>query len=1126
MLKISGRRALTLVILSCMTLVAQAQSTSAAISGFVTAKNDATVPNATVMITNIASGISTTAHTNDSGLYRISGLTPGTYRMTIQADGFKSVVRDGIELHLEDEVSVNYSLELGSVTETVTVQGDTGVIESESPVVSQVIQGRQVEDTPLNGRNVMNLVALTPGVVPQGATAGGTTQNQLGGFFTNSFGWNNYQVSGGLAGQSSEYLDGAPLNILDGHTSSLVPTQDSIQEFRVETSVVNPRYGAFGGGVISFATRSGANDVHGTMYEYFRNTLLDANDFFNNLFGLPRTKLNQNQFGGTVGGPIKRDKAFAFFSYEGFREALGVPNTGRVPTPAELSGNFSADTPIYDPTTGHQFACNGVLNVICPERIDSTANVMATVTHYWPTPSTNQSDINYARNGAAGSSNNQYIGRVDWQLRSHKLFGRYTYWSADQKPTQFFFGTNGPSSGPSVTNATQQVVLGDTDVINNSTILDLRGSYLRYTSVVTPAATDVDLSTFGPFYAAIQNQVSYREYPNVEVSGTVSQPFSFLNVTNGGPYNNYALSGTLTRTVGKHILSAGGEARRQDEHLNQTIDPTGLHIFAGVFTGCSTNCTTPTGTPAPPTPAGSGATPIADFMLGQITASEGFTEVFIPTAVSNYGGVFASDVFQLNSRLTLTYGLRWEMPGGFTEKHNRNAVLLPQLANPLVLVSSPAYPSRSDLDAHRALFSPRAGFAFKATPETTLRGGYSLVFLPQDTDFTAAPFGSPINAATTFVAFGAQLSSPLGGSTTLIQPVGRAYNGTQFLGQSIAGRIPDQSFPYMYQWNAVVEQALSRSAVMQLGYVGARGLHLPVGQYGLNINQIPDQYVGLPAAQLSQSLRPYPEYQSVGAYSYYGGYNAYDSLQATLSKQFASGGTLLANYTWSKFMGNSEATTGFVESYTSGAIQDNNNLHGEYSLLSFDTPHRLVVSYVVDLPFGYGQRYLAAAKGVIGYLVSDWSVSGISSFASGFPLAISAVANTLSNVYGAGTIRPNYVAGCGKSVGGGIVAHAQAASPLLNQACFTQPGDTSFGNEPRVDSTVRAQGVDNWDFSLAKKTKLTERVNVQFRAELFNTFNRVQFGPPDTSSGTALFGVVSTQVNQPRLFQFSLRTNF
>jgi len=1105
-----------------------AQVTSATVTGTVTDPTGAVIPSATVTLTNLNSGVGTTTTSSSNGLYRVSGLLPGIYRATVSHQGFRSVIKDGIELHVEDEIALNFALEVGSASETITVQSGTSVIETDSPAVSQVIESEQIQQTPLNGRNVMNLVALTPGVVPQGGTAGAPTQNQAGGLFTQPGGWNNYQIGGGLAGQGSEFLDGAPLNVIGGHISSLVPTQDAIGEFRVETSVVDAQYGNFGGGVVSFVTRTGTRNLHGTIYEYLRNTVLDANDFFDNLSGQPRNKLIQNQYGAAGGGPLARSgKAFFFTSWEGFRLTSNIPNAGRVPTSAELGGNFTADPPIYDPTTGHQFICNGVLNEICPDRFDPTANYMANVINMWPAPNTQIGSINYSRAATASSANNQFNERVDWALGAkQKLFARYTYWKANQHPSQVFYNSLGLSD-PSILSKPQQIALGDTLTVNDKTVVDMRLSYLRFIFNTTPAPTNVDLASFGPFYAAIENQVTYKMFPDPIVTGTIEQPFYFLNVFSLATFNNYVGSGSVTRVAGRHSISFGGEFRRSEQYSAQTSSTTGLHVFAGVFTSCFASCTTPGGAPATPTPIGAGATPIADFLLGSITLSYGFTEVTFPDVVSNYGGVFVSDTFQYRPRLNFVYGVRWEMPGGFTEKHNRNTVLLPSLANPLVLVDSQAYGSRSDLKAHRTLFSPRVGMVFRANSTTTLRAGYSLTYLPQDVGLlNGGPSYSPINAATTFVPFGAQLSNPLGGSTTLLEPIGRKYNGTQFLGQSIVSRLPDLSFPYQQDWNATVQRMFGRTAVVQLGYVGSRGEHMPMGGYTQDINQIPDKYVGLPASQLSQSLRPYPDYQIVNANNPYLGDTYYNSLQATFTDHLRVGGTVLVNYTFSRLRGNSEASTGYLESYNAGGPQDYDNLRGEVSLLSFDTPNRLVVNYAVDLPFGRGKKFLSASNGLENAMVGGWNLSGITTFASGFPMALSAGANTLSSVYGAGTIRPNYVAGCAKSIGGSIVQKVQQGLPFLNQNCFTQPGDTSFGNEPRVDSTLRSQGIDNWDLSLGKMMTLHDALNLEFKAEAFNVVNRVQFGEPSTTSGTAIFGVISSQVNQPRVLQMSLRVNF
>src|SRR5208337_1708964 len=278
---------------------------------------------------------------------------------------------------------------------------------------------------------------------------------------------------------------------------------------------------------------------------------------------------------------------------------------------------------------------------------------------------------------------------------------------------------------------------------------------------------------------------------------------------------------------------------------------------------------------------------------------------------------------------------------------------------------------------------------------------------------------------------------------------------------------------------------------------------------------------------LGQTLRPYPSYQQVSADSDFAGDTYYNSLQATVQLRFSSGSMVLANYSWSKLISNTEGINTFLEPYTVGAIQDYTNLRAERSLDTFDVPQRFVLSYVLDLPLGRGKRYLPNATGIAEKLVSGWKLAGITTFASGFPQAItSAAANVLSSLFGAGTIRPNVVAGCTKALAGSIVTSAQTGTSVLNPACFAAPGPFALGNEPRVDPTLQAQGINNWDISLSKLAPVSERVSLNFGAEFFNAFNRVQFGPSNTSFGSALFGKITSQVNNPRQIQFSLRASF
>ena len=1161
-----------------------AQGTSATVTGSVTDTSGAKIAGATVSYSNVATGVTGTATTNGEGLYRVAGLLPGTYKGAATMQGFKTAVRQGIDLQLEDQVTFDFTLDIGATSETVTVESGAALLETQSPTVSQVIEGRQVEDTPLNGRNAMNLIALTPGVVPQGSTTGSLTGNANNGSSTNAQAFGNYQIAGGLANQQSVYVDGAPVDSVEAHVTSLIPAQDSVQEFRVESSVVNPQYGEFSGGIVSFATRSGSNVLHGTIYEYLRNTVFNANNFFLSGVSQPRPQQIQNQFGATAGGPIKKDRAFLYASYEGIRTASGVPNLGRVPTAAELMGNFTADPKVINPVPVlvanpsnpalpiaqyNQAKCNGVLNVFClPGQasqagdavMDPTSYYLANVLHYFPLPNTTHAGpaYNYSLTGKASSYLDTFDLRGDFSVGSkQKMFAKYARLYGTQVGTQYVFDNPaGPDAGTSFGTSTTQAVLGDTIVASSTSVIDIRLSYLRFDNSSVPATTN--LAALGPFWAGIANQVNSPTFPNLIITNNVPQPFVQLSFLTRQPTNHYIVSGTYSKLLGRHSLSFGGEARQRDEYPILLPDATGLFIFAGTNTSCipsstptavtyndtmhivsATSCGPVGGPPTNIVIPGTGATPIADFVSGSFTASPlGFANAVTPSAVSRYGGLFANDSFQVSSRLTLTLGMRWELPGGFIEKHDNNAVIVPKLANPLISVNTSAYPSRSDLETHLTLFSPRVGFAFQARPGTTVRGGYSLAYLPQEIAYTSGPAGSSVVSPTTFVPASNLLSAPLGyqaGSTmpitTLLKPIGRAgfaSDPTYFYGQTISGRDPYYNFPYLEQWNGNVQQALGTSTIMQFAYLGARGEHLPIANT-YNINQLPDN------ATLSQANRPYPQYQDVNVNSAWIGDTYYNSLQATLTKRFQSGGTILANYSWSKFLGTADSLNPFAETHSGGAIQDYDNPRGERSYTSFDVPHRLVVSYILDLPVGKGKHFLGNADGVSNEVVSGWNASGINTFQSGFPLAITTISNIVGEAFGGGTIRPNVVPGCNKKVAIGYVAAAQQQTPVINGACFTSPGPAMgatpvaanyFGDEPRTDGQIRTQGVDNWDFSVGKTTPVRDSINLVFRAEAFNVTNRVQFGDPGLGFGSSTFGLLTTQTNPPRSFQFSLRLNY
>ena len=1139
--------ALCLAILAGFAL--RAQTTTGSVVGVVTDATNAAIPSAAVSLTNTETSDRRTARTDGTGAYQFLILPPGYYRLEVETTGFKRFTRNGIQVTVQGAVRVDVPLEVGDTSESVTVSAETPLVDTQNAAVSSVVEGRNVDELPLNGRNTINLLATVGGVIPQGSSAGSTGGNQAGGQFTNDFGWGNIQIGGGMAGQSTFYLDGVTLNSPWSNTIGIVPTQDSVQEFRVVSNSVSADFGALMGGAVNLTTKAGTNALHGTLYEYFRNRDLNANYFFNNRGGLSRPAFVQNQYGVAAGGPIKRDKTFFFGSWEGFNIRQAIPLLTTVPTPAMRGGNFTGLPTIYDPYTNPRTPFAN--NVIPASRFDPTAQGLL---GFWALPNTNGAGANYNTNGPTGSGQNEVVARVDHTISDkQRLFGRFSYWNGTTQSYNPFFNTTGTSA---TIYHTYQATAGDTYTFSPTLLGDFRASYMRTVYSLLPASTGkADLAQYGPAWAALANQVTYQENPVPAVSGYYG--FGNMDTHNLAIGNQYILAGSITKTMSHHTLKMGGEARRSEFYFAQLTNASGSFAFNNGFTSANGTTSSPTGNG------------FASFLLGT-PASGTIGTLERPGVVNDYRALYINDTYQLSRRLTLTAGLRWELPGMYTEKKDRLTELLPYAPDPLsqqtglnlrgqlALVASPAYPSREVLTARYHEFEPRVGVAWQAGRGIVVRAGYGIMHESLNGVFGAS---SPITVATT-----AMVTSLNGGLTPantlsnpfpngIIQPPGRSpsFLGT-VEGAALTGPVANQPLPYIQQWNFGLQKEVTGGMLLDVTYAGSKGTFLPIASQ--NINQLPNQYDSLGTALLAanpggnpfagllpatsvlnaptitagQLLRPYPQYTSVTIVPPDMGNSVYHSLQTKIVKRFRTGGTLLATYTWSKNISDADTTFGFLETNAVGSIQDYYNLAGSRSLTSFDVAHRVTVSYVLDLPFGQGQKWLKNVKGPAGKLVSGWRANGITTYQSGFPLPLTAQATTLQTTFGAGTTRPNVAAGCDKAIDGSAQSRL---SEWFNVSCFSQPGAFAFGSQSRTDPNLRTAGIRNYDFSLVKRTQITERVGLDFNAEFFNIFNRVQFAPPGESYNQStistalnLFGVVTAQQNQPRLVQLALRLSF
>ncbi|MEZ5403679.1 MAG: TonB-dependent receptor [Bryobacteraceae bacterium] len=1139
--------------------IAPGQTFFGSVVGNVADATGAAMPQATVALINTGTADRRTAETDPSGAYQFVNLTPGQYRVEVEKQGFRRFVRDNITVEVQSTVRIDVAMQVGEVTQILEVTEQTPLLQTENASLGQVVESRKVLEMPLNGRNVYSLVALVPGVVP-GGQSGSTPTG------ANPFAWANFQIGGGQANQSASYIDGAPVNASYVNLTALVPTQDAVQEFRVQTNSLGPEFGRFAGGVINLTTKSGTNSFHGSAYEYFRNRVLNANTFFNNRAGVQRPAFSQNQFGANIGGPIQHDKTFFFGSYEGFRLRQGSSYVFTVPTDAMRAGNFSdyrnasgAMVPVYDPLTTcgrlNNPACPGNTisrtpfpgNVIPTNRIDRAAAAMVPLWGRANGPGLPFTAVNnYTANASVGGSQEQVNIRGDHNVSDkQRLFARYTFWKNYNLPIDPY-GTNTCVDRCIESMNTNQAVLGDTYSINPTTFLDMRLSFTRFSYDRTSLTAGYDLTQLG-WPAQLNNDVAFRV-----------QPIPLVNQYNGVFSTNgtgstivarndiYSINPSMTKIAGKHTVKFGGEWRRLTHNYFQQNNPSGSFNFDNLITSVN-----------PLAAAGTG-NGFASFLLG-MGSGGGITHNNFVAGQMIYRALYVGDQWQIGSRLTFNYGVRFEQIGPWSERFDRLVVLLPDAANDLNgrgglqfrgrfgLVNSPDNPSRNNTKLAN-VFSPRLGLAYRLNNKTVLRSGYGLFYLPNDVAFNTAPNIDISNAYNTpylgtldgSITPNDRISNPF--PNGIVQAPGRASNIQQlFNGQGVNAPLYNDPRAYTQQWNFDIQREILGGMALDVAYAGSKGTFLPGPNQALNqlpveflsqgqslLTQVPNPFLGevklgalaQPNVSRAQLLRPYPQYTGYNLVSPMNRNSIYHSGQLKLEKRFSNGASILTSYTWAKLISDTDTLTAWLEPSGGLGVQNWYNLSAERSVALYDVAHRAVISFIYDLPFGKGQRYMSGLNGAAERIVGGWGINGVTTFQSGNPLGISMAVNT-SNSQGGGQ-RPN-------STGVSANLDGPAQSRLnrwFDTSQFTAAPAFTFGNVARSLSDVRSHGVNNFDFTLFKNTRLTERFGLQFRTEVFNLFNRVQFSPPARALGNSQFGIVSGQYNNPRLVQFALRLQF
>ena len=1199
---------LFLVVFHNAAVLAYGQGNLGAITGTAQDSSGGVVPGLPLTISNVETGVKWTATTSSAGYYRVA-VPPGTYRLEAQKQGFKTHVTENIIVPVAQTVTVDLTLQLGSLSDTVEVSSLTPLFTPSTAEVSSAVSAQEFETLPLEvsdgGRQLQTFIFTSlPGTV--GDTFAGS-------------------INGGQLFSHEILIDGVTIGRFDlsgGSLDEFSPGTDAIGEFKVQTSNYSAEYGETGGGIANFSYKSGTNNLHGTLFEYNKNPVFNANGVLANAGLAPKDNVKENNFGGNLGGPIRKDHTFFFFNYEGDRlRSFAFNGTMTLPTPAMKNGDFSAvlddqvgtdalgrpvfTGEIYDPTTTRKvfagqvdpvtgltanadatirdpFSSGGQLNVIPAPKFSTAGSAYLAL---FPDPANDKTSRNTpVFDGCCPIlSRNAYTGKIDHVLTSNqKLSGSFTWNERDR------FNRNGRSFPPfpdQPINPVKRQFVGGPQVriahswtINSRMVNEFSAGYNRFqnkNNITNNAQFTSQLGIPG---------IPDDCFPPIHfTSSRASRVPTALGVgcENDDPSESYVYQDTFTYLRGKHSLKFGAEIRR---YRYNTLEP-GPKSGDFAFTDRETSLpgfTDDTGHA------------FASLVLGAV--NRGSRSVFTtePGYRAGLYAFFAQDDFKATSKLTLNLGLRWEVPMPQREAQNRESGFDPTVPNPGAdnIPGALVFLGRCQTCIHRNSFQdwyfkefgPRIGLAYQIQKNVVFRGGYGI------------SYGAPIENN-----FGSLNLLGFNGSVNLVRgtsPTGFSQDPVIYLSNlasaplpaaaqvgvpAFAGTLPNRdpaaangltidfmpkngaAQPYVQNWSAGLQYLLPHDIVLQADYVGSKGTRLLNGYAGQWFNQAPSRFMalgdiladdladdladpvkapilasfgitGLPYpsfetnnydTSVAAAVQPFPQYSGIqNNYPAFGN-STYHSLQLMARKTAPHGLSFIAAYTYSKTLTDTDSAL-----FASGTqiFQDFYNRKAEKSIASFDFPHVFKLTWIYELPFGRGRRWLNNGGG-LDRLVSGWQFTAIQNYSSGDPLVI--FDDGISAGIPFNGIRGDIVPGVPQRVSSSGL-DLENGTAYLNPAAFTDPPlspENSFalrpGNSPSFLPRTRGPGHSSEDFGVIKNTRLTERTSLQFRADMFNVFNRVGRGDPDTDIADGdSFGRIFDPAHSPRVIQLALRFNF
>lgn len=1113
----------------CLAAFAFGQTETARIQGTVADSAGAVVAGATIKVTSTGTGREVTATSSEDGSYSILSLQPGQYSVEVTAPNFKTTKQE-ITLEVAQNAGLDFALEAGAVTETVTVTTDVSQVDTSSSAIGEVIQGRQIVELPLNGRNVLELARLTPGV----------TQGVVGGFASgangdaetyrgNNVGGASLSVNGQRTQANNFLLDGVDNNESLVNTINIFPSADAVQEFRVQTSVATAEFGRGGGAIINSVVRSGTNDFHGSSYIFIRNSALDARPpFFDSEREQRRTPLfRRSQFGGTIGGPVYipgfgegtpfvrslKDRVFFFFSYEGLRELLPRgQDIATVPTVAFRNGDFSqllnptssglpAAIQLRDPSDGSLIAGN----ILPANRLNAAGLAYLRA---FPLPNNgSQVQGNYVNTRNQISDQNIFDLRVDANLNDkNQMFVRGSYGIYDQTvtsrlptlPSGFGSGTN-----PTRTRA---IVLGLNTSLTQTAFNEFRIQFNRLRYGYEPPFGDEPISA----NLGIVNANRDESLGGGALIGGFNGQLEYTG--DFGPYrvpqDTFQILDSVSLVSGDHTFKFGGTILRRNVQLFRPLAGKGdFRMYGnGVFNQC------PNGGGAS-TEAASGTTRFeqADLLIGFFcTYDIGFQNGNVGT-INWENAVFAQDDWRVNDRLTLNLGLRYEYFTNPTEQYARQANF--DVATGRLVLAEDSGDSLTETDTNN--FSPRVGFAFDLTGrgKTVIRGGYGIFyFLDRGGISNQLAQNPPFSGSLRFsyndgyrITFAGQ--GPLNNNNNTLAtnplPLPQVNTNPAFLnnpvGANVLAVIPDNKVSNVQQFNVQLQHQLTSDTSVSVGYVGTRGSNLILYN---NLNG---------TALTTDTSFPCPIAGRVRGNCYPGiggvnvrddnGRSAYDSLQVQMERRFSKGWQYIAAYTFSRTKDNG---TGAFDGQSGGI-----NFVEQYATSRVDYPHVFSFASIYDIPYGRGRQFGSDIPRALDYLIGGWQINGIFRAQSGSPFDVR-VDNRLVNVTG-----DPYTDDVGFR--------------FIDPNAFSPAAPGTIGNLER--NSLRSPSTYQLNLGISKNFNFTETARLQFRAEAFNAFNEIQYGTPNTNlndlnlrNGFGIIRGISPFSN--RQIQFGLRLEF